>query len=186
MENFEYVCTLLDVDSQDFISKLTSLGAKNKGEFFQRRYVYDCNLLNKNKWIILRTNGIKSFIGVNESNNKNLISGICEIEVSIDDFDKANEILERLGYHHRNYQESVLRSYELNNVSIDIDSWPRIPDYVEIKGSSESEVLNTLNLLGISKDNITNLDVESIYEDIYGIDISVLHELRFDDLLESN
>ena len=135
----------------------------------------------------IENNGIKSFMGVNESNNRSLISGTCELEVSVDDFDKTRQILEELGYHHQNYQESVIRTYELNGVVIEIDSWTLIPDYVEIKGSSESDVLNTLNLLGISKDNITTLDVETIYKDIYGIDISILHELRFDEaLLESN
>ena len=62
-----------------------------------------------------------------------------------------------------------------------------IPDYVEIEGSSESEVLDTLELLGIEKDRITTLDVESIYNDIYGIDLLAIKELKFDEaLLESN
>lgn len=187
METIEYECTILDIDSQDFISKLISLGAKNKGEFFQRRYVYDFNPVNKNKWIRLRTNGTKTTICIKEIKNRELIGGTSEIEVEVGDFDKANEVLEGLGYNHRNYQENVRRSFELNGVSIDIDSWPMIPDYVEIEGSSESEVLDTLKLLGIEKDRITTLDVESIYKDIYGIDLLAIKELKFDEaLLESN
>lgn len=187
MESIEYECTVLDIDSQDFISKLISLGAKNKGEFFQRRYVYDFNPVNKNKWIRLRTNGTKTTICIKEIKNRELIGGTSEIEVEVGDFDKANEVLEALGYHHRNYQENVRRSFELNGVCIDIDSWPLIPDYVEIEGSSESEVLDTLKLLGIEEDRITTLDVESIYNDIYGIDLLAIKELKFDEaLLESN
>jgi adenylate cyclase class 2 len=187
MENIEYECTILDIDSQDFISKLISLGAKNKGEYFQRRYVYDFNPVNRNKWIRLRTNGDTTTICIKEIKNRNAIGGTSEIEVEVGDFDTANEILESLGYHHRNYQENVRRSFTLNGVSIDIDSWPLIPDYVEVEGSSESEVLDTLKLLGISQKEITTLDVESIYKDIYGIDLLKIKELKFDEaLLESN
>ena len=107
METIEYECTILDIDSQDFISKLISLGAKNKGEFFQRRYVYDFNPVNKNKWIRLRTNVTKTTICIKEIKSRELVGGTSEIEVEVGDFDKANEVLEGLGYNHRNYQENV-------------------------------------------------------------------------------
>lgn len=181
--NIEFECTILDVDSQDFISKLNTLGAKNKGEYFQRRYVYDFNPVNKNKWIRLRTNGIKTTICIKESVDRNKIGGTKELEVEVGDFDTTNKILESLGYHHRNYQENMRRSFELNGVSITIDSWPLIPDYVEIEGSSEDEVLNTLSQLGISEKDTTTLDVESIYKDIYGIDLLAIKELRFNETL---
>lgn len=181
--NIEFECTILDIDSQDFISKLNNLGAKNKGGYFQRRYVYDFNPVNKNKWIRLRTNGIKTTICIKEIVNRNKIGGTKELEVEVSDFDKANEMLETLGYHHRNYQENMRRSFELNGVSITIDSWPLIPDYVEIEGSSENEVLDTLKKLGIKESEITTLDVESIYKDIYGIDLLAIKELKFNETL---
>lgn len=87
--------------------------------------------------------------------------------------------MERLGYKARSYQENKRHSFELNGVSIEIDTWPLIPTYVEIEGSSESEVLATLELLGLSKDDMTTLDVESIYREVYGIDILSMSELKF-------
>lgn len=185
--NFEYECTILDVDSQDFISKLNTLGAKNKGGYFQRGYVYDFNPINKNKLIRLHTNGVKTTICIKEIVDHNKFGKTKELEVEVDDFDTANEIFRSLGYHYRNYQENMRRSFELNEIAITIDSWPLIPDYVEIKGSSEEKVLNTLSQLGISKTDITTLDVESIYKDIYGIDLATIKELKFNEtLLECN
>ena len=60
MNHTEYACTILNIDLESFKSKLESLGAENKGELLQRRYVYDYNPVEKNKWIRLRTNGKKT------------------------------------------------------------------------------------------------------------------------------
>ena len=61
----EYECTILEIDTK-FISKLENMGAKKIGEYFQKRYVYDFNPINENKWIRLRTNGIKTTLAIKE------------------------------------------------------------------------------------------------------------------------
>lgn len=181
MEHIEYECTILEINKEEFISRLQELNAKDKGEKLQRRYVYDFNPVDPKKWIRLRTNGSKSTLTFKEIVDKNAIGGNKELEIVVSDFDTTNEMLNRLGYNARNYQENLRHSFELNGVSIEIDSWPLIPTYVEVEGSSESEVLDTLRLLGIdSTYKLTNLDVTSIYNEIYGIDILAIKELKFD------
>ena len=64
-------------------------------------------------------------------------------------------------------------------MEVDIDTWPRIPTYLEIEGTSEEEVYNALELLGIPKQKATSLDVQSIYEEIYGIDLNKEPNLSF-------
>ncbi len=179
MEHIEYECTVLNIDLDRIKSKLESLGAKNKGEKFQKRYTYDFNPVRKNSWIRLRTNGELTTLCIKQVVDKNAIGGTRELEVEVADFEEMNAILERLGYHHRNYQENKRNSYELNGVSIEIDSWPLIPTYLEIEGSSESEVLKVLKLMDIDESEMTTLDVESIYREIYGIDVNSIEELRF-------
>lgn len=179
MEHIEYECTVLNIDLEYIKSKLESLGAKNKGEKFQRRYTYDFNPVRKNSWIRLRTNGENATICIKEIVDKTKIGGTKELETEVGDFDTTNEILERLGYHHRNYQENKRISYELNGVSIEVDSWPLIPTYIEIEGSSESEVLKVLKLLEVEENNVTTLDVSSIFKEFYGIDINSIEELKF-------
>lgn len=125
-------------------------------------------------------------LAIKDIQDRSSISGTKELELGVTDFETANQILERLGYYHRNYQENKRWSFVLNGVKIDIDSWPLIPTYAEIEGSSESEVLDTLKLLNVDMNNVTTMDVESIYKS-YGIDLLKIKELRFDEsLLESN
>lgn len=171
--------TVLDIELDDFIQTLEDLGAEKQGEFLQRRYVYDVKPINPNKWIRLRTNGTKTTLTIKEIKDKNAIEGTNELEVVVGDFDKTNEILNELGYEARNYQENYRRVYLLDNVEISIDSWPLIPTYAEIEGKTNEDVERVLNLVNTKNYQTTTFDVESIYREIYGIDIMKVKELKF-------
>lgn len=103
-----------------------------------KRYVYDFNPINKNKWIRLRTDGKTSTLTIKEIVDKNEIDGTNEIEIEVSSFENANKILNELGYVARNYQENKRIKYTLDGVEIDIDFWPLIPPYVEIEGKMKT------------------------------------------------
>lgn len=179
MINPEYELSILDPNIEHIKEKLLKLNVKDLGEKFQKRYVYDFNPVNPNCWIRLRTNGDKTTIAIKEINNKNSIGGISKLETEVGNFLVANEILNRLGYIARNYQENRRHLYTLGKVTIKIDYWPLIPPYVKIEAPSEKEVLETLALLEVDESQTTTLDVQSIYTDIYNIDLLNIRELRF-------
>ncbi len=178
--NKEIEIRLLDVDKEDFIKQILSLGASKDSEFLQRRYTYDFNPVVKNKWIRLRTNGKKTTLTIKEIIDKKSISGTNELEIEVSDFNKTNLVLEKLGYNHRNYQENYREIYYLDDVEISIDSWPLIPTYVEFESKSEEKINSLLEKLSYKKENLTTLDVTSIYKDIYDIDILKIKELKFE------
>lgn len=179
MSHIEYEVRVLEINTEEIINKLKSLNAKLVEDVFQRRYVYDFNPKNPNKWIRLRTNGTKTTLTIKNIESSN-IDGTREMEIIVDDFDTTNEILNELGYKPRGLQENKRIKYDLNGVEIDIDTWPRIPTYLEIEGISEEEVYNTLELLGIPRDKSTSLDVQSIYKEVYGIDLNKEPNLSFE------
>ncbi len=170
---------LLNIDKNKFIKDIKKLGAKKDSSFLQRRYVYDFNPVDKNKWIRLRTNGKKTTLTIKNIIDKHAIDGTKELEIIVDDFEKTNLILNDLGYVHRNYQENYREIYNLDGVEISIDSWPLIPTYVEFEAKSEKDIYNLLDKIDYNKDDITTLDVVSIY-DKYDIDILKIKELKFD------
>ena len=136
----EYEIIILEIDKEEVIKKLKTLGAIKKGEFNQKRYVYDLRPVENGKWIRLRTNGKTTTLTYKDIVS-NTIDGTKEIEIEVDDFKKTNELLEKIGFKNRGYQENFRIQYVLNNVEIDIDSWPMIPTYLEIEGNSEQEVI---------------------------------------------
>ena len=177
--NIEYEVRVLDINREEILEKLKKLEAIFKWEKLQQRYVYDFNPVLKNKWIRLRTNGLKTTLTIKEIKSHD-IDGTKELEIVVDDFDKTNEMLEVLGYKHRNYQENKRCKYELNGVEVDIDDWPLIPTYLEIEGSSEEDVYKIIKLLDIDESKVTSKDVTTIYSD-YGYDILKIKELRLEE-----
>lgn len=179
MINIENELTILDIDKNEFVAKLKSLGAEMiTDERLQKRYVYDFNPINRNKWIRLRTNGEKTTLTIKEIQENSKMNA-REMEIVVSDFETTNEMLEELGYTHRNYQENLRQVFMLDGVEISVDSWPLIPPYAELEGKDLESINKVMQKLGVSQDKITTLDVTSIYKEIYNIDILSMKELEF-------
>lgn len=177
--HIEFEVKILNINKEEIVKKLEKLKAEYKWERLQKRYVYDFNPAKKGKWIRLRTNGKETTLTI-----KNIVSqsidGTEELEIEVSDFDASNLILKELGYTPRSFQENKRLSYILDGVEIDIDSWPMIPDYIEIEGNNEEEVNKIVELLGYTRKDITSKDVDSIYKD-YGINLSKINELKLEE-----
>lgn len=146
--------------------------------------------VNPNKWIRLRQTGDQITITVKHIlENCNItdglqqygLSSINETEVNVDSMEVANELLETLGFYHRNYQEKKRISYiyEPLSLEIEIDTWPMIPPYVEVEGKSKEEIYKFIELLGYSKEHAKIANTSGVYA-MYGINIYDFKELKFD------
>lgn len=146
--------------------------------------------VNPNKWIRLRQTGDQITITVKHIlENCNItdglqqygLSSINETEINVDSIEVANELLETLGFYHRNYQEKKRISYiyEPLSLEIEIDTWPMIPPYVEVEGKSEEEIYKFIELLGYSKEDVRVANTSGVYA-MYGINIYDFKELKFD------
>ena len=143
MKTTEYEVRILEINHQEMVKKLKSLGAKLQFDSLQERMVYDLKPKQENKWIRLRTNGKKTTLTIKDLEAKT-IDGTKELEVEVSDFTTTNEILETLGFKHRGFQQNKRTQYILDGVEIDLDKWPLIPEYMEIEGKSKKEVYDCL------------------------------------------
>ena len=134
--------------------------------------------MQEGKWIRLRTNG-KITTLTYKNIISNTIDGTKEIELEVEDFEKTNEFLEKIGFKNRSFQENRRIQYVLDDVEIDIDSWPMIPTYLEIEGKTERDIMSIKNKLDIDENKVTTLNCNDIYKQIYRIDISKIKELKF-------
>ena len=175
----EYEVRVLNIKKEKIIKKLEELHAEFQWDLIQKRYVYDFIPNIESKWIRLRTNGKKTTLTI-----KNLVSyeidGTQELEIEVDNFERCNLILKELGYVPKGYQENRRRQYLLNGVEVDIDSWPLIPDYLEIEGPSEEAVYNALESLGFKREDATSRDVEGIFLD-YGHNLNDIYNLKLEE-----
>ena len=171
--------TVLNIDKDKFIKKILETGGKEVSpELKQIRCVYDFNPVNPHKWIRLRTNGKKTTLTIKET-NANSKMGARELEIEVSDFEETNRILNELGYKYRNRQENYRHIFMLDGAEISIDSWPKIKPYAEIEADTKEDIANVLKKLDVKPNQITELDVCSIYSDIYGIDLLSVKDLTF-------
>lgn len=175
----EYEARVLEIDREKIEKKLVALGAEKQADFDYRRRIYNFNPATYQKWIRLRTDGIKSTLTIKEIKTSD-IDGTIENEIVVSDFDETDVILNKLGYFSHSYQENKRTRYILDGVEIDIDTWPYIPTYVEIEGKSIEDVERMIKKLELENNTVTSLDVQGVYREYYKIDISFIPEITFE------
>lgn len=175
--NSEYEVRVLDIDVYSFIKQIEKLGAIYVNKYEQKRYIYDFNPKIDNKWIRLRTDEFKTTLAIKEYQSAE-IGGTKEIEIEVSDIEKTDEILNQLGYFKRSIQENKRIRYILNDVEIDIDTWPYLNTYVEFEGKNKKSVQDLLKLLEIDENSITTMDAQDIYL-ANGFTLEDLNNLKF-------
>ena len=175
--NTEIEVRILDIDKDNLISKLEANNAEFIGDWLQVRYVYDFKPVDPHRWIRLRTNGITNTLTIKEVHDKTE-HGTKELEIEVSSIDDTDKILEKLGYKKRSVQENKRVRYILNDVEIDIDSWPGLNTYVEFESDSLDKIKEAITLLGYDYKDTTTDDAQDIYMSL-GYTQEDLNNLKF-------
>lgn len=173
----EHEAKILDIDPDAMERLILDKGGQKLGERFLRRHVYDITPGDQTKWIRLRDTGDETTLTVKQITS-DAIDGTHEIEVRVDDFEATNALLGAMGFTAKSYQETKRTSFVLDGAQLEIDSWPRIPPYLEIEASSKDEVIRAAKLLGYTEADLTGENTIKIYAR-YDIDLNAVPELRF-------
>ncbi|SEM73443.1 class IV adenylate cyclase [Lihuaxuella thermophila] len=173
----EYEAKVLDINPNIISQKIMGLGGKQIGQFFMRRYVYDVVPGDKSKWIRLRDTGQEVTLTVKEIVHDG-IDGTQEVEIVVDDFEVTHQLLEKLGFTAKSYQENRRTSFLLDGARLEIDQWPMIQPYLEIEADSREQVVEVAARLGFGEVQLTGENTIKIYARA-GIDLNSIKELRF-------
>ncbi len=173
----EHEAKVLDVDPEGIQRRILDKGGRKLGERFMRRCVYDVTPGVDGKWLRLRDDGHRTTLAVKEITS-DAIDGTHEIEVAVDDFAATNALLETLGFAAKSYQENKRVSFTLDGAELELDTWPRIPPYLEIEAATKADVIRVAELLGYTEADLTGENTIKIYAD-HGIDLNSIGELRF-------
>ncbi len=198
---FQEIDQLLSDEKIDFLKR--NFKVDNLSDIFSLDKKQTLDILNSNqlkefidnykstpkKWIRLRktiekkeneeikektTLTIKHILKDNESN----IQQMEETEIEVNSFEETNELLEKIGFSYRSYQEKRREKYILNEHEIDIDTWPKLLPYIEIEGKDKNDIEKILSVLGYSFKDTISCTVDEIYKKI-GLDINNMKELKF-------
>lgn len=183
MEYREIEVRFLEVDREVLIEKLKALGAEDLGEYMlEERIIYDEALT----W----RDGVHKILRLRTSNGKTQLTykhrteitaeGTEEVEFEVSDPAAAEVLLERLGYVAYRHQQKKRHSFHLGDVVIDIDTWPKVPTYVELEGPSEAALKEAAKLLDLEWDTVELRSPRTVIEEVYMIPVGNMRWFTFD------
>ena len=180
--DLEIEATFVDIDKDKLRIKLNAIGAKLiQPETLMRRVVFN---VNAHSFIRVRNEG-KRIILTYKNHLNNTITGTEEINVEVSDYEKTIAILKAGGLKPKSEEDSYREKWQLDDVEIDIDTWPWIPSYVEIEGPSEEKVRKVSEQLGFNMNEAIIGSVDEVYKLYYNVtndDINFnLPEIKFTD-----
>ena len=148
-----------------------SIAVQIHPEVLMRRKTFDYNdrrLYKTKGWVRVRDEGDKVTLSYKQLNDRTLY-GTKEVMVIVNDFERTCEFLIAVGFEVKSYQETKREKWKLNDVEITIDTWPWVPTFVELEGSSEKIIMETSKLLGLDWKNRIHGSVEPIYQMHYDV-----------------
>lgn len=130
----------------------------------RKNYDYSDRRLEKvSGWIRVRDESNKVTLSYKQLNDRTL-HGTKEINLVVDNFDKTCQFLEAIGMNVKSYQETRREKWNYKGVEIAIDTWPWVPTFVELEGSTEELVREVANDLEFDWSTAMHGSVETIYQ----------------------
>lgn len=169
--NIEYEATYANIDKKNMRDLLADAGAAlARPEFSQRRVTFNLPKGNeiKGAWLRVRDEGDKVTMSLKIVDGDR-IRDQKEIQLKIDDFQAACDLLRTIGCEEKAFQETKRELWKVDGVEITIDEWPFLEPFVEIEGSSEEAVRKVSDKLGFDWDKARFCSVDALYAEKYGI-----------------
>jgi len=170
----------LEINKDELVEKLISLGAVDKGEEKLEETIFhaaDMSWVGKYKFVRLRK--LKDKVQLTyKTNPKQAVDSALEVELEVSDMDKCSEFLQQVGLKAMRQAEKYRHTFKLGDVAIDIDTWPKIPVYAEIEGPSVESLKNVCNQLGLDWEKRFDGDAREVFRH-YGYDLDNITLVTF-------
>jgi adenylate cyclase class 2 len=180
--NTEIEARFLEIDQATLVEQLIALGATDKGEVLLSEIIfYDATgtWQKEGRYTRLRSVGGKTTLTYKQ-NKEQTIDSAKEIEFDVSDKQQAQLLLETLGLKAFRHQEKRRHTLILDSVTIDIDTWPNIPTYVELEGPSEDDLKQVASKLNLDWSTAVFDDARAIIQNRYNIPVGTLSWFTFD------
>lgn len=170
----------LEIDKDKLLLRLRELGAEDKGEVKLNEVIfYDKNLEWQKEHKLAKLRKKNDTVTLTFKNNKEQkVDSAKEIEFTVSSFEEAKAFLEAVGLVAYRVVEKYRHSFHLNGVTVDIDTWPKIPVYAELEGPSVDDLKLVAGELGLVWEERFDGDPRYVYKK-YGFDFDNIKTVTF-------
>ena len=172
----------MEIDKEALIRKLKELGAEDEREtLMEETIIYDPEFKwrDENRFVRIRKVGDKTILSYKE-HREHTVDGTYEIELEIEDYQKAELLFEKIGLIPHRHQQKKRHTFKLNGVAFDIDTWPMIPTYVELEGNSEDDLKSAAKIVGLDWNKVEFHNARWVIENVYNIPVGKMKWFTFD------
>lgn len=175
----EVEATFIEINKDMLRKRLDQAGAELvQPEILMRRVIFD---LGSRSFVRVRDEGNKITLSCKHLEELSL-SGMKEICVNVSSYADTIELLKCAGLQIKANQETLRETWKLDGAEITIDTWPWIPTFLEIEGTSEETVMTVAEKLGFRMNDAHYGAVDEIYKLYYDVkneDINSCPEIKF-------
>jgi adenylate cyclase class 2 len=168
----EIEAKFLDADHEAMRIRLKDLGATcTHPNRLMKRSILDFpdrSIRKMGGWVRVRDEGNKITLTYKQLNERS-ITGMQEVEVEVDDFERTRALLHAVGLKSVAYQETKRESWELDGVEIELDEWPWIRPFIEVEAHDEAAVWRVIDKLGLDREQACYGSVEIAYQAEYNV-----------------
>jgi adenylate cyclase class 2 len=152
----EYEVKFFPINLEDMRQKLQDAGASLKTpERLMRRCVFaaEANPGMTCTYIRVRDEGNKVTMSAKQHATDGKMESQKEYETTVKDFDTTRQILLSAGLTQTGFQENKRETWAMpDSTLVELETWPQLPNYLEIEGKSEDAVKSAASLLGLQWD----------------------------------
>jgi len=165
----------LDIDVAELRQRLKQHGAQLvQPERTLRRRNFDFSQTRHDAWVRVRDEANKITITYKKTQDTT-VHGTHEINLEVDNFEAACEFMNAIGLKEKSEKETRRESWLLDEVQIEIDTWPWIPSFVELEGNSVDDLRHVAQKLDFSWESHLAGDVTGVYRLHYKFDVHDLY-----------
>ena len=161
------------IEITDIQKKLEAAGAHLKNPMrLMRRKVYggEANPAMDSTYGRVRDEGDVITMSAKYSAQNNSITSQKEAQITVNDFEKATQVLECFGLVPTDYQENRRETWEMaDGTLVELEEWPDLPPYLEIEGPSVEALQTVAAQLGLEWESHLTVPTDGLYMSHHGL-----------------
>ena len=181
-DHTEIEVRFIEIDKEKLLQRLHEIGAKDLGEDLLHETIFyneKEHWRDIGKFVRMRQTKKGIYVTYKERADLHTVQ-VKELEFQSNKWQTTKLFLQALGIEAVREQEKKRHTFQLDDVIIDIDTWPTVPTYVELEGPSENRLREVAGSLELDWEKAILGGAAYVLQKYYHIHVKTLRYFTFE------